>query len=43
VLVEASQEEVEKTVAEILKQKPDIVDFDDRKSYQSAMRAKNKK
>lgn len=43
VIVEAPDEEVEKTVAEILAQKPMIVDYNDRKTYQSAVRAQNKK
>lgn len=43
VLVEASQEEVEKTVAEILSKKPDIVDFNDRKAYQSTVRKRKLK
>lgn len=43
VLVEAPQEEVDKLVDKLMAQKPIIVDYDDRKTYQSAVRAQNKK
>lgn len=42
VIVEAPQEEVDKTVAAILAQKPMIVGYTDRKTYQTAVRAQNK-
>lgn len=43
VIVEATEEEVERAVSNILSQKPMIVDYTDRKTYQSAVRAQNKK
>lgn len=43
VIVEASEEEIERAVNNILSQKPVIVDYTDRKTYQSAVRAQNKK
>jgi hypothetical protein len=42
VLVEAPQEEVDKVVNNLLSQKPLIVDFTDRKTYQSAKRKLDK-
>ena len=43
ILVEAPQEEVDKIVNKLLEKKPMIVDYTDRKAYQSAIRAQNKK
>jgi hypothetical protein len=42
VLQEADQEDIDKTVKEILETKPDIVDFADRVSFQKFMRKKKK-
>lgn len=42
VLVEAPQEEVDKVVNFLMSKKPMIVDYTDRKTYQSAVRAQNK-